>query len=86
MHAPNQTSQLIQHRHILDSFLIANEVIHSCKRQKKGCFLLKVDFEKAFDFVGWFFLDSVMERMHFGEKYGENGLWNVLSTLELQLL
>lgn len=32
-------------------------------------FLLKIDFEKAFDSINWGYLDSVMEQMGFSNKW-----------------
>lgn len=36
-------------RNMLDSVLVANEVVHEAKRKKKPTFVLKVDYEKAYD-------------------------------------
>lgn len=44
-------SAFIQNRCILDAVVIINEVIDSTKNNRSGYFLLKVDFEKAYDSV-----------------------------------
>ncbi|MCI00018.1 LINE-1 reverse transcriptase like, partial [Trifolium medium] len=62
-------SAFVQGRQILDGVLIANEVIDEAKRKKRDVLLFKVDFEKAYDSVDWDFLDFVMEKMHFPEKW-----------------
>nr|CCA66235.1 hypothetical protein [Beta vulgaris subsp. vulgaris] len=58
-------SSFIEGRHILDSALIAGELIDSCKRWKTSSSLLKIDFHKAFDSVSWAFLDWTLEKMNF---------------------
>ena len=37
--------------YILDGLLIANELVDDLKRRKKKSILLKLDFEKAFNYV-----------------------------------
>ena len=53
-------------RQIVDSALIANEVITWLRKTKKSGVLLKVDFQKAYDMVEWHFLDYVLQQMSFG--------------------
>ena len=48
--SPTQTA-FIKGRQIMDGPLIVNELISWAKRTQKKLFLLKVDFEKAFDNV-----------------------------------
>jgi len=50
-------------RQIVDSALIANEVITWLRKIKKSGVLLKVDFQKAYDMVEWHFLDYVLQQM-----------------------
>nr|KAJ0208293.1 hypothetical protein LSAT_V11C500264970 [Lactuca sativa] len=50
-------------RNILDGHLINSEVVTWAKRIKNKLFLLKVDFDKAFDSINWLFLDVVMSQM-----------------------
>lgn len=56
---------------ITDSVLLANEVIHSIKKgiHFNGGFVLKLDFEKAFDCVDRDFILRVMEVMGFGSRW-----------------
>ncbi|RZC11532.1 LINE-1 reverse transcriptase-like [Glycine soja] len=56
-------------RHILHGVLIANEVIVEAKLRKKPCMVFKVDFEKAYDSVSWGFLDYMLMRMGFCERW-----------------
>ncbi|KAK2449150.1 hypothetical protein QL285_008374 [Trifolium repens] len=55
----------VKSRQILDSVLIANEVVDEARRSKKELLLFKVDFEKAYDSVDWDYLDDVMGKMAF---------------------
>jgi len=43
-------------RGLLDSVLVANEVLEEYKRKRKSCVFFKVDYEKAYNSVGWEFL------------------------------
>ncbi|WRX29759.1 Reverse transcriptase domain - like 10 [Theobroma cacao] len=54
---------------IMEFALIANEVIDSLKKGNEGGFLLKVDFEKAYDSVDWRFLNFMMTNMGFGVRW-----------------
>nr|GEX75132.1 RNA-directed DNA polymerase, eukaryota, reverse transcriptase zinc-binding domain protein [Tanacetum cinerariifolium] len=48
---------------------ILNEVIQWCKLKKKQSLIFKVDFEKAYDSVRWDFLDDVLKKFGFGNKW-----------------
>ena len=39
------------------------------KRIKKGCFMFKMDFEKAYDSVSWAFLDCMMNHLGFDDTW-----------------
>jgi hypothetical protein len=64
----NQTA-FVQGRFILDGVTGINEVIDYAKRKKKKCFVFKVDFEKAYDSVDWKFLDYMLRRFGFEDKW-----------------
>ncbi|KAK2635508.1 hypothetical protein Ddye_030300 [Dipteronia dyeriana] len=57
--SPSQMA-FVKGRHIIDSFVIAEEVIHSWKRADKGGLLVKLDFGKAYDSVDHEFLFQVL--------------------------
>ncbi|XP_019447347.1 PREDICTED: uncharacterized protein LOC109350578 [Lupinus angustifolius] len=48
--SPSQLA-FIQNMSNLDVVVVVNEVIHSANQNSEGCFLFKVDFEKAYDSV-----------------------------------
>jgi hypothetical protein len=53
----------------VDNVVVVNEIIDYAKKSKKECMVLKVDFEKAYDSVDWGFLDYMLERFGFGDKW-----------------
>nr|GEU76869.1 cysteine-rich receptor-like protein kinase [Tanacetum cinerariifolium] len=59
----------IKGRQIIDGPLMVDEIISWAKMYKKKLFMLKVDFEKAFDSLSWPFLDSTMMQMGFSLKW-----------------
>ncbi|GJV01931.1 RNA-directed DNA polymerase, eukaryota, reverse transcriptase zinc-binding domain protein [Tanacetum coccineum] len=62
-------SAFIADRQILDGPFILNEVMHWCTIKKKQALIFKVDFEKAYDSVRWDFLDEVLQKFRFGNKW-----------------
>ena len=55
----NQTG-FIKDRNILEGIVILHEVIHELNKRKEQGMILKIDFEKAYDRVGWDFLEEVL--------------------------
>lgn len=58
-------SAFISNRYILDGAVILNEAISEARKKKIGRVIFKIDFAKAYDFVEWGFLDSMMEFFNF---------------------
>ena len=66
--SPNQGA-FVKDRQILDAVLIANEVVEEVRQKKEEGLVLKIDFEKAYDHVEWRFLDEVLQRKGFGNRW-----------------
>ena len=62
-------SAFMQGRGLLESVLVANEVIEDVRRRRRRGVLLKVDFEKAYDSVRWSFLLDKLNRLGFLERW-----------------
>ena len=62
-------SAFLEGRGLLDSVLVANEVLDEVKREKKRCVFFKVDYEKAYDSVRWEFIYYMLERVGFCGKW-----------------
>ncbi|XP_057794267.1 uncharacterized protein LOC131010650 [Salvia miltiorrhiza] len=65
-------SAFVEGRLIQDNILIAFEAIHSMKRKtrgKFGSFAFKIDISKAYDRVDWGYLDAVLRRLGFCDKW-----------------
>ena len=53
----------------MDGVLIANEVVDCWKKNRKQGLILKLDFDKTYDFVRWECLLSMMNKFGFGGKW-----------------
>ncbi|GJU67009.1 RNA-directed DNA polymerase, eukaryota [Tanacetum coccineum] len=62
-------SAFVANRQILDGPFILNELVQWCKKKKKQSMVFKVDFEKAYDSVRWDFVDDILKKFGFGEKW-----------------
>ncbi|GJU79479.1 putative RNA-directed DNA polymerase, eukaryota, reverse transcriptase zinc-binding domain protein [Tanacetum coccineum] len=62
-------STFIKGRNILDGPLILNECMAWYRKKKKDLMVFKVDFEKAFDSLRWDYLNTIMEKLGFGNKW-----------------
>jgi len=62
-------STFVENRGLLDSVVVANEVVDEVKRKKENCIIVKVNFEKAYDSVKWDFLFYMMEKLGFCSKW-----------------
>ena len=56
-----QPSAFIQGRYILESVVIAHELVHSVHKDKEPGCIIKLDYEKAYDRVSWEFLFEILE-------------------------
>ena len=62
-------SAFMKGRGLLESVLLANEVIEDVRRRRRRGVFLKVDFEKAYDSVRWSFLLDMLNRLGFHERW-----------------
>jgi hypothetical protein len=62
-------SAFIKGRYILESVVIAHEVVHNLHSSKQPGVILKLDYEKAYDRVSWDFLHEVLESRGFCNKW-----------------
>nr|GEV72417.1 RNA-directed DNA polymerase, eukaryota [Tanacetum cinerariifolium] len=62
-----------------DVYEAVSEVSQWCKTKKKQAIIFKVDFEKAYDSVRWDYLDEVLCKFGFGEK------WRRVSGLKINM-
>nr|GEV00798.1 RNA-directed DNA polymerase, eukaryota [Tanacetum cinerariifolium] len=62
-------SAFVADRQILNGPFILNELVQWCKKKKKQAMIFKVDFEKAYDSVRWDFVDDMLKKFGFGEKW-----------------
>jgi len=56
-----QPSAFIQGTYILESVVIAHELVHSVHKDKEPGCIIKLDYEKAYDRVSWEFLFEILE-------------------------
>jgi hypothetical protein len=56
---PNQ-SVFIKGRYILESVMVAHEIVHSINKSGEQGIVLKLDYEKAYDRVSWTFLFDIL--------------------------
>ncbi|KAK0601643.1 hypothetical protein LWI29_026061 [Acer saccharum] len=75
----------VRGRQIMDSFVVAEEIIHSWRKDKEGGLLVKLDFEKAYDSVDHSFLDFILEEMGFGARW-HHWVNSCISTSSLSVL
>lgn len=59
----------VKGRQICDLILIANELVEETRRTNKKGVVFKIDFEKAYDMVDWNFLDFVMGKKGFNNRW-----------------
>ena len=66
--SPYQTA-FIPGRNILEGVVILQEVMHEVRSSKSSGVFIKLDFGKAYDKVKWEFLEEVLHRKGFVEKW-----------------
>jgi ribonuclease HI/exonuclease III len=66
--SPEQ-SGYVEGRQIMDSVILAHEVIHSLQKTKRAGMLLKLDLSKAFDNLSWEFMQAMLTAFGFDHKW-----------------
>ncbi|KAI3797458.1 hypothetical protein L1987_32715 [Smallanthus sonchifolius] len=66
----NEQTAFIKGRNIFDGHILVNTIQCWAKKSKAKLMLFKVDFAKAFDSLNWNYLNSIMEHMGFGCRWG----------------
>jgi hypothetical protein len=61
----------IKGRYILESVMTAHGILHKVHQNKQQRFVLKSNYEKAYDKVNWTFLLEVLEKRGFGRRWIE---------------
>jgi len=64
-----QQSAFIQGRYILESVVIAHELVHSLNKSGDPGIILKLDYEKAYDRVSWDFLFEILRTRGFSNTW-----------------
>lgn len=62
-------STLIKGWMLVDGVVFVNELIYLAKKYRKPLLIFNVDFEKAYDSVSWEFLDYMLGRFGFNDKW-----------------
>jgi hypothetical protein len=65
---PSQTA-FMQGRNILDGVVTLHETVHELYSKKLNGVILKLDFEKAYDKVKWFFLQQTLRMKGFSDEW-----------------
>ena len=58
----NLQTAFIKGRSILDGIAVLHDVLHEIKNSKEEVFILKLDFEKAYDRVRWDFIEVLHKK------------------------
>jgi hypothetical protein len=66
---PKTQSAFLKGRQLVEGVVVVNEVIDYARKIRKDCMIVKVDFEKAYDSVDWDFLDYMLVRFGFCQKW-----------------
>lgn len=56
-------------RQIMDVVMVTNEGVDKLMSSKREGILCKPDMKKAYDHVNWAFVDYMLERLGFGQKW-----------------
>ncbi|XP_020973015.1 uncharacterized protein LOC110269490 [Arachis ipaensis] len=78
-------SVFVKGRKIYDGALIACETVQWLKTRKKKAAIIKLDFQKVYDRVRWSFVDIVLQKMGFGQRW-RNWMKECVSSATMSVL
>ena len=64
----NFQNAFIKGKQFLDAVLIASEAIDSRLKSNLSNLVLKINIEKAYDYINWDYLLAIMSKMGFGQR------------------
>ena len=65
----NFQNAFIKGKQFLDAVLIASEAIDSRLKSNLSNLVLKINIEKAYDYINWDYLLAIMSKMGFGQRW-----------------
>lgn len=80
-------SSFVPNRQSRDNIIVAQEIFHSMRRKKgkKGWMAIKIDLEKAYDWLSWSFIRDIL--VDIGLPGGFIDLvWNCISSVRMRML
>jgi hypothetical protein len=75
----------VEGRQIMDSVILAHEVIHSLKTSRTPGMLIKLDLSKAFDRASWQYLRAILDSFGFDQGW-VNWILNLISSTFFSIL
>jgi hypothetical protein len=66
--ASKQTA-FVKVRFILESVVLAHDIIHRVVRNKENGMILKLDYKKTYDIVSWQFLEEMLVTIGYGSTW-----------------
>jgi hypothetical protein len=81
----NEQSGYVEGRQIMDSVILAHEVIHSLKSSRTPGMLIKLDLSKAFDRASWKYIRAVLDSFGFAQEW-INWIMNLTSSAFFSIL
>jgi hypothetical protein len=80
-----EQSGYVEGRQIMDSVILAHEVIHSLKTSRTPGMLIKLDLSKAFDRASWHYIRAVLDSFGFDQDW-INWIMNLTSSTFFSIL
>ncbi|XP_015945805.1 uncharacterized protein LOC107470909 [Arachis duranensis] len=78
-------SAFVKGRKIHDGALITCETVQWLKARKRSVAIIKLDFQKAYDWVKWSFVDIVLQKMGF-DIYGRGWIKECVCSASMSVL